>query len=707
MTAQTSPSPFPKVMPQQTTPEVEDVSIALLSWMGAEHKWTWALYRTGNKGRELYTEIPQKPDPAYADEQAVLSDLLKLFPEHEYMLGYGSQMAFWPSVKCRFERVPHGKGTRLKLVSFKLEEHDRAHEVERLEQTLRLRLRHYTFTHGIEATLPAIHRLVADNPDKTFEELIQLLGGNVTTPDTMTAKDILDAAFPRDENSKPIDELTGQPDTTPTPAAEDASDTDASKVRVPLAGRVDSRSKALHHIPKHIGKWLKITDSGELGKTILTIFGKPLPDLFPLQPDLMAESAGEQEKRVANERLIAERLARQVDVYVDNALKAMAEAPQQPVSHWSADPAFLAELDKLKSQRKETAIMKSGEWGHLYLTILGVGSFGSWTGDRESALAKLREGLVERYKQNGQTVNTDTNENQTNILPGQIHDAKLKVLFLFDQYGIEATAENFIRATGYVDVQSYLNDSHTVGQLLTAIRSSLNESAKNVTEADSSEPSASPVPDVPQTPEKSIAANSNGQGSKPLEKPTKMIVEHQSLTVVPNTGLATLPMVAQWEIMRQQADVLIKSGFLPQSVKTPEQAITIMMMGNALSIEPIVALNSINVIQGKPTVSPQLMLALVRRSGQLESMKVTDDGETCTVEMTRRNEPTHVEKFSRKDADAMGLSGKDNWKKQPATMRRWRAIAAACRVVFPDCIWGIASYTTEEIDPDTIVIDAA
>lgn len=214
-------------------------------------------------------------------------------------------------------------------------------------------------------------------------------------------------------------------------------------------------------------------------------------------------------------------------------------------------------------------------------------------------------------------------------------------------------------------------------------------------------------PDTPSTQSSGIPADVPSSErvieSEVIEPPKPQ----SQIALVPNTGLATMPMVAQWDIMKQQAAVLLKSGFLPQSIKTAEQAITIMMMGSALQIDPIIALNNINVIQGKPTVAPQLMLALVRRSGQLESFKVTDDGQCCTVEIKRKGEPMHTEKFSQSDAGAMGLSGKDNWRKQPAVMRKWRAIAAACRTVFSDIIWGIAAYTPEEIDPDIIIEDAA
>lgn len=171
-----------------------------------------------------------------------------------------------------------------------------------------------------------------------------------------------------------------------------------------------------------------------------------------------------------------------------------------------------------------------------------------------------------------------------------------------------------------------------------------------------------------------------------------------AMTVYQPANVSMLPEQAHWVTMREQAGILIKSGFLPSTVRTAEQAIAIMMMGEALNVKPIIALQSINVIQGKPTVSPQLMLALIRKSGQLQDLTVTDDGTTCTVTMTRKGETAHTETFSMTDAGNMGLAGKDNWRKQPAVMRKWRAISAACRVVFPDIILGF--YTPEELAPD-------
>jgi hypothetical protein len=158
----------------------------------------------------------------------------------------------------------------------------------------------------------------------------------------------------------------------------------------------------------------------------------------------------------------------------------------------------------------------------------------------------------------------------------------------------------------------------------------------------------------------------------------------------------TTPDVGEFSVMKETATMLCKTGFLPQAIKTPEQAIAIILTGRELGIGTMAALNTINVIQGKPTVSPQLMLALIERSGQLENIEIEPhNGNAIRCTMKRRNRSAHTEYFGETEASAMQLTGKDNYKKQALTMYRWRAVAACARVVFPDVILGL--YTPDEM----------
>lgn len=181
------------------------------------------------------------------------------------------------------------------------------------------------------------------------------------------------------------------------------------------------------------------------------------------------------------------------------------------------------------------------------------------------------------------------------------------------------------------------------------------------------------------------------------------------------TALATtLPNESEFDVMVRTAKSLVQSGFLPSAVKTPQQAVAILMMSRELGIGAWAGLNGINVIAGKPTISPQLMLALINRSGELENIKIEGDDKSCTVTMTRRGREPHSETFTMKEAERMmtqewvngekktiPLSQKYNWRQMPATMLKWRAVSACARVVFPDVIIGF--YTPEEIDPSVTV----
>jgi hypothetical protein len=107
------------------------------------------------------------------------------------------------------------------------------------------------------------------------------------------------------------------------------------------------------------------------------------------------------------------------------------------------------------------------------------------------------------------------------------------------------------------------------------------------------------------------------------------------------------------------------------------------------------ALNNISIIQGKPTVSPQLMLAMANATREVEDVQITSSEQGATVTIKRKGRKAHTTTFGPKDAKAMGLDGKDNYKKQPATMYQWRAVAANLRVTFADVILGL--YTPDEM----------
>lgn len=98
------------------------------------------------------------------------------------------------------------------------------------------------------------------------------------------------------------------------------------------------------------------------------------------------------------------------------------------------------------------------------------------------------------------------------------------------------------------------------------------------------------------------------------------------------------------------------------------------------------------------------MAALVRKGGvktktiqDFEPIK-NEEGVTTDAVTTIRFYRDGIEedvsyKFS--DAKNLGLTGKDNWKKQPGIMMYWRCYSKGANRVCPDLIGGL--YTTEEL----------
>lgn len=150
-----------------------------------------------------------------------------------------------------------------------------------------------------------------------------------------------------------------------------------------------------------------------------------------------------------------------------------------------------------------------------------------------------------------------------------------------------------------------------------------------------------------------------------------------------------------WAIAQQQASMLVKTGFLPTSIKTPEQALAIMMKGRELGVPPMYALSNITVIQGKPTCNAELMLALVRRDHGPNAVRVAESSnDACTVEWRTWGSVSSYT-FTIEDAKRAGLLQNQTWTKYPAAMLRARCISAVCRMAFPESIAGM--YTAEEL----------
>lgn len=150
------------------------------------------------------------------------------------------------------------------------------------------------------------------------------------------------------------------------------------------------------------------------------------------------------------------------------------------------------------------------------------------------------------------------------------------------------------------------------------------------------------------------------------------------------------------------AQLIAKSGMAPSSFKTPEAITVAIMHGLEVGLTPFAALQSIAVVNGRPTIWGDGALGLVRGSGLCEWVKETISGEgdalTATCRAKRKGDPeAAIGVFGVADAKRAGLWGKAGpWQQYPRRMLAMRARAFALRDGFADVLRGVGIREEQE-----------
>ena len=149
------------------------------------------------------------------------------------------------------------------------------------------------------------------------------------------------------------------------------------------------------------------------------------------------------------------------------------------------------------------------------------------------------------------------------------------------------------------------------------------------------------------------------------------------------------------------ANALAQSNLLPKDLRgKPSDVLVSILYGQELGIAPMQAMQSIYVVQGRPTISAQLWVALARRAGHKVRV-VEETAESCTVEVERADDPGHPTRvtYTLDQAKAAKLTGKDVWTGHRAAMLYARAVSTACRRACPEIALGFGDET-ERVEPE-------
>lgn len=149
--------------------------------------------------------------------------------------------------------------------------------------------------------------------------------------------------------------------------------------------------------------------------------------------------------------------------------------------------------------------------------------------------------------------------------------------------------------------------------------------------------------------------------------------------------------------MSNMAQAFAKSGFF--GYKNSSEAFTLMCLAQANGLHPAKAAERYHIIQGRPAMRSEAMLASFQESGgKVRWVKRTDT--ECKLWLSHPNGGELEVTWNMERAQKAGLTGKQNWKQYPVAMLSARCVSEGVRALYPACLCGM--YTPEEvIDFDT------
>jgi hypothetical protein len=172
--------------------------------------------------------------------------------------------------------------------------------------------------------------------------------------------------------------------------------------------------------------------------------------------------------------------------------------------------------------------------------------------------------------------------------------------------------------------------------------------------------------------------------------------------------LPQLPDVDSWiramASIAKLADKICDTEFVPAAMRSKPDAVTAAILtGRELGLPPMLALRTINMIKGTPSLSAEYMRSKVLSLGH--EFRITEwDDQHCVIHARRKGDRTapQVIEYTMSEARRAGLIRKNKdgspgkYETDPMAMMLARATTRTCKAVFGDVINGLA--TTELLE---------
>lgn len=142
----------------------------------------------------------------------------------------------------------------------------------------------------------------------------------------------------------------------------------------------------------------------------------------------------------------------------------------------------------------------------------------------------------------------------------------------------------------------------------------------------------------------------------------------------------------------QMAEVASSSKMF--GFKNPQEAMAIMLLCQAENLHPAIAMRDFHIIQGRPALKADAMLARFQQSGGSVKWEVYTNEEVSGTFSHPQGGSLRVS-WTLAQAKSIGIANKDNWRNYPRAMLRARVISEGIRSVYPGAVVGV--YTPEEV----------
>ena len=171
----------------------------------------------------------------------------------------------------------------------------------------------------------------------------------------------------------------------------------------------------------------------------------------------------------------------------------------------------------------------------------------------------------------------------------------------------------------------------------------------------------------------------------------------------------------QFNQLLRAAQMLSQTSIIPQSYQNkPQDCFVAIEMANRMGVSPMVVMQNMYVVKGKPSWAGQACTMLINSCGKFKDVKHIYTGEKgkpnrgCYVTATRISDGSQVDgvEVTMQMAQSEGWTSNSKWRNLPELMLAYRASAFFARVYCPEAMMGV--QTAEEVyDADSTPINAA